>query len=101
MTATRVYLCGPMSGLPEFNYPAFHAAASALRERGLAVENPAENQAPPCGSYVGWMRLALAQLIACDGLAYLDGWESSRGAHIEIRTARDLDMPIKHWTAWL
>jgi len=28
---TRLYLCGAMSGLPEKNYPAFHAEAARLR----------------------------------------------------------------------
>ncbi|MCY1527250.1 hypothetical protein D9M68_623110 [compost metagenome] len=41
----RIYLAGPMTGLPEFNYPAFHAEAARLRALGYQVENPAENQA--------------------------------------------------------
>jgi hypothetical protein len=31
----RVYVSGPMSGLPEFNFPAFHAVAAALRAKGF------------------------------------------------------------------
>ena len=38
----RVYISGPMSGLPELNFPAFHAAAASLRAKGLDVVNPAE-----------------------------------------------------------
>ena len=34
------------------------------------------------------------------GLAYLDGWEASRGAHIEIRIARDIEIPIMGWREW-
>ena len=41
----RIYLAGPMTGLPEFNYPAFHAEAARLRQLGYHVENPAENSA--------------------------------------------------------
>lgn len=32
-----IYLCGPMTGLPEYNYPAFHAAAAELRAQGWHV----------------------------------------------------------------
>ena len=38
----RIYLSGAMTGCPDLNFPAFHAAAKALRERGLVVINPAE-----------------------------------------------------------
>ena len=41
-TEDAVYLSGPMTGLPDFNRPAFHAAAAALRAQGYVVINPAE-----------------------------------------------------------
>ena len=56
---TRVYIAGPMTGLPDFNYPAFNAAAAKLRALGLEVLNPAENPPPPCGTWTGYMRMAL------------------------------------------
>lgn len=34
------YLCGPMTGHPKFNHPAFIAMARALRAHGLVVFNP-------------------------------------------------------------
>jgi len=36
------YISGPMTGLPEHNFPAFNAAAAYYRERGFEVINPAE-----------------------------------------------------------
>lgn len=39
---TRLYIAGPMSGLPQFNFPAFYAAAEALRAQGYDVVSPAE-----------------------------------------------------------
>ena len=37
------YIAGPMRGIPEYNYPAFMAAAEALRNNGWEpVYNPAE-----------------------------------------------------------
>ena len=30
----RLYVAGPMTGLPDYNYPAFDGAAALLAERG-------------------------------------------------------------------
>ncbi|MEQ8233276.1 MAG: DUF4406 domain-containing protein [Gammaproteobacteria bacterium] len=89
-----VYVSGPMTGLPEFNYPAFNAAAAQLRAAGYRVENPAENETPPCGTWQGFMRLSLAQIARCDALYVLDAWERSRGAWLEITIARELELLI-------
>ena len=35
----RIYIAGPMTGLPDFNYPAFNAAAARMRALGFEVEN--------------------------------------------------------------
>lgn len=92
---TRIYIAGPMTGLPEFNYPAFHRAAAALRELGHHVENPAENPAPACGSWAGYMRLALPQLCTCDAVRRLPGWKKSRGARLESFIARVLGLDVQ------
>lgn len=90
----RLYLAGPMSGLPDFNYPAFRAEAARLRALGYQVDNPAENPVPPCGSWTGYMRMALRQLVDCECVVLLPGWMESRGAVIERNLARALDMPV-------
>lgn len=79
-----------MTGLPEFNYPAFNAAAEELRAKGWHVENPAANPEPPCKSWQGYMRMALAQLVTCDAVWLLDGWMSSEGALLEVQVAQAL-----------
>lgn len=81
--ARRVYIAGPMTGLPEFNYPAFNEAAAQLRSQGYHVENPAENPAPACGTWPAYMRIALRQMLSCDLIYLLPGWKESRGAVIE------------------
>jgi hypothetical protein len=85
-----------MSGIPEANYPAFHDAARRLRAMGLAVENPAENKAPRCGTWTGWMRKALRQIARVHGIVLLPGWQRSRGARLERKIARELGLP--EWT---
>ena len=94
MVLKRIYIAGPMSGLPDFNYPAFHAAAAVLRAQGHHVENPAENPAPTCGTWQGYMRMSLRQIAACDCLCMLPGWRASCGARIEHGLALDLNLEV-------
>jgi hypothetical protein len=89
-----IYLAGPMSGLPEFNYPAFYEAATKLRAMGHTVLNPAENPVPACGTWQGYMRLSLAQLVQCECIVLLPGWADSRGALIERKLAQVLAMEV-------
>lgn len=90
----RIYIAGPMSGLPDLNYPAFDEAALHLRALGYHIENPAENPPPQCASWAGYMRLALAQLVTCDEIHMLRGWQQSRGARIEHDLAVELGMLV-------
>jgi hypothetical protein len=90
----RIYIAGPMTGLPEFNFPAFHEAAAKLRAQGFEVENPAENPEPPCGSWLAYMRMAVAQVAKVDTVALLPGWESSRGAKVEYTLATGLGLTV-------
>lgn len=96
MKPVRVYVAGPMSGLPELNFPAFHKAAADLRAKGFEVVNPAEINADPTAGWNACMRQDIAQLVTCDELAVLPGWQRSRGATIEMRLAADLGMRIVH-----
>lgn len=91
----RIYIAGPMSGLPGNNYDAFHAAATALRARGFEVENPAENPEPPCGSWLAYMRMAVVQVAKVDTLVLLPGWERSKGARVEFNLAVGLGLSVE------
>jgi hypothetical protein len=79
-----LYIAGPMTGLPESNYPAFNDA----------VENPAENPRPPGGEWLEYMRMSLRQLSRVDALVMLPGWQNSRGARIEVDTALKLGFNV-------
>lgn len=91
---SRVYIAGPMTGIEGFNYAEFNRVAKGLRALGYHVENPAENPEPACGSWAGYMRMAIAQLVQCDEIHMLRGWRQSRGAVIEHRLAFDLGLVI-------
>lgn len=95
----RVYLSGHMSNLPEFNFPAFHAAAAKLRADGYEVVNPAEMDEAdelPVGarSWADYLRRDIAQLVTCESIALLPGWENSRGAKLEMHIAGELGMTV-------
>lgn len=107
---STVYIAGPMTGLPEFNFPAFREASQKYRDLGFTVVSPAEldEQADfdPTG-LTGNENLALhgfslntilardLELVSgVDGLILLKGWEKSRGAAAEIALAAALDLWI-------
>lgn len=91
----KLYLAGPMTGLPDFNYPMFHRYAALLRGRGYEVFNPAEahggQQDLPLWQYYAE---DLPQVAAADGVAVLPGWQESTGAKIEVLVAQKLGKPV-------
>jgi hypothetical protein len=94
-TEDAVYLSGPMTGLPDFNRPAFHAAAAALRAQGYVVINPAEVDLGPAATWVDYMRIHLAEIARrVTQVFVLPGWEGSRGAQLEVHVARSLGLPV-------
>lgn len=88
-----IYLAGPMSGLPDWNYPAFHAAAAELRATGHEVVNPAEVNPDTTTPWATCLRQCLIELARCEGIAMLPGWDRSKGARLEHHVATELGMP--------
>lgn len=82
---TRIYISGPMTGKPELNFPAFHAAAAKLRALGYEVINPAELDLLDKQklTWQEYMRRDIKVLVDCDAIALLPGWEKSKGARAE------------------
>lgn len=90
----RIYIAGPMTGLPDLNFPAFHAEAARLRALGYEVSNPAEINPDPTAGWEACMRADIAELVKCDGVALLPGWERSRGASLEAHIVHSLGMRL-------
>ncbi len=89
-----IYLSGPMSNLPELNFPAFHQAAIDLRSLGHRVINPAEINPDSTMSWEECMRADIRALCDCHVVALLPGWEKSKGAHLEVHIAHRLGLTI-------
>jgi predicted outer membrane lipoprotein len=86
----RVYLSGPITGLPDGNRDAFMSAARRLRFEGYAVINPVEMAGFSALDWKDYMRQDLRWLADCDVIAMLPGWEKSRGARCELSVALSL-----------
>lgn len=91
-----IYVSGPMSGLPDLNFPAFHAAAAELRALGHTVVNPAEKQSEgdPAMTWADYMRQDLAMMMDCDTIYMLPGWQQSKGATLEHHVAVQLGFSV-------
>lgn len=106
----RVYIAGPMTGYPDLNFPAFHAAAAEYRKRGCFVINPAEMNGGDCepelyakmtteqkdAHWVKCMTKDINALLTCEMVVMLDGWTKSKGATLEHHIARSLGMIISY-----
>lgn len=103
MSTFKVYLAGPMRGIPEYNFPAFIKAAAHLREHGIEVVSPAEMDLDagidPNGpegfdlaAYHEAMRRDYRALTECYAIAMLDGWWRSVGATAELRAAINMGL---------
>jgi hypothetical protein len=99
----KIYIAGPMSGLPEHNFPAFNAAARQLRALGYDVLNPAEQafNGDLTKPWEYYLRRDIPLLCRCDAVALLPEWSESRGAKLELYIAAQLGMDVRLLGDWL
>jgi hypothetical protein len=100
----KVYLAGPMTGLPDYNFPAFMKAATSLRELGHTVFNPAEADLQMWGdmetikqeaNYRDCLRVDLNWILDhAEVIALLPGWVDSKGATLELMLAELLGLEV-------
>lgn len=92
----KVYIAGPMSGYEELNFPAFNRAEELLRESyGYEhVVNPAKFHPTTDLPWVEFLKLDLQELIDCDAVFLLEGWEKSQGATFEAVVAYILGLRL-------
>ena len=94
MSNKTIYIAGPMTGLDQFNKPAFDAAANKLAG-DYAVINPATNYGGYQGmSHAQYMRYSIHQLLIVDSIYMLKGWMQSSGARVEYEVALSLGLEV-------
>ena len=96
-----IYVAGPMTGIPEFNFPAFHAAADKLAAEGWGVINPAgldeadvDANGDATKPWDYYLRRDIKYLADATAIYMLPGWENSKGASLEHHIAQALGMEI-------
>lgn len=118
---TTLYLAGPMTGIRQFNFPAFVVAKRQLQAVGVTVVSPVDSDDPavqeaawrshtgdpadlPPG--VGSDPVATAvknveDIGRCDGLALLPDWQLSKGTRMEIAVAHRFGIEVAPVALWL
>jgi hypothetical protein len=77
----KIFLSGPMTGLPEFNRSEFNRVARILEAQGHTVLNPAT--LPDGHEYEWYMFQCFKWIDQCDAAFFLYGWRNSPGANRE------------------
>lgn len=98
----KVYISGPMTGIPNLNADAFAAAAKRLRNRGYKVISPPEQDRLTFGALEDsgnesdtWkrcLRRDLRDLLDCSCIHLLSGWQRSKGATLEMMVAKEIGL---------
>lgn len=81
-----------MSGIPEFNRPAFMSVAERITRLDYVALNPAI--LPDGLSQAEYMDICLSMLRCANAIYLLNGWESSLGAVAERALAEKLGLTI-------
>jgi hypothetical protein len=93
-----IYLSGPMTGYPDFNYPAFRKAANIFRAQGLEVFDPSECfDGDQTLSKETYMREDITAVLKATLVVTLDGWEESSGARLEVEVAKAIGVPVESY----
>lgn len=119
---TTLYLAGPMTGLPKFNFPSFVAATKELRKTGYTIITPVESDSPEVQE-AAWLSETgdhadlprggagsdplvtalknVEDISKCAGVALLPSWYKSAGTRMEVETAHRFGIPVAPFMLWI
>jgi hypothetical protein len=89
----KIYISGPITGIQDYK-KRFAEAEELIKSIHAEPVNPANN--PEGLTYREYIDIGMKQLMACDMICMLPGWQDSTGAYPEHRYAQAVDMPVLH-----
>lgn len=96
----KIYISGPITGMPDRNAPLFNEVSRVLSDAGIPNVNPIaldDDQEPE--SWDAAMRRDIMCMVSeCDSVMMLPGWEESDGARVEYHLAIGLKWQVYNWT---
>ena len=91
----KIYLSGKISGTDlDYVRCLFDKVATTLRALGHEVVNPLCNGLSETDPWEAHIAKDIINLIDCEGIYMLQGWEDSQGARIEYAVAKELGKAV-------
>ena len=97
----KVFISGPMTGLPNYNREAFDNAEEMLKKAGFTVVNPAKFGIDGMTD-ADIARIDINALLSCNYIYQLEGWTYSKGASAEwsVSLWAGIKTVNKEWLEW-